>query len=239
MTAPAARSRSATNESRGALAPTRASEPAVVSMRSAVAMLSLISTGMPCSGPRGPLALRSASSASAIATASGLTSMTERSVGPAVDRLDAREVRLGQRAGGVRAGAHRRLELGDRRLLELERRGPGGRRLGGVAYRGRHGPPRGDGQAARHPGVQQLPPAHPAAAASALLLGLRHGDTSWTAQCNPEGMRAILHAPPEPSGRCYTPARNIAARTSHDRCDTEANAEHRGPTSGRGDRSLP
>src|SRR5450631_248267 len=59
MTAPAARSFCATKESFSGLDPTRASEPAVVIMRSAVSMLSLISTGIPCSGPRGPLALRS------------------------------------------------------------------------------------------------------------------------------------------------------------------------------------
>src|SRR5215472_3775963 len=59
ITAPAARSLCATNESFGAFAPTKAREPAVVIMRSAVAMLSLISTGIPCSGPRGPFALRS------------------------------------------------------------------------------------------------------------------------------------------------------------------------------------
>ena len=52
ITAPAARSRSATNESRAAMLSASASEPAVVCIRSAVSMLSLISTGMPCSGPR-------------------------------------------------------------------------------------------------------------------------------------------------------------------------------------------
>ena len=51
-------------------------------MPSAVSMLSLISTGMPCSGPRGPLALRSWSSASAIEYASGLSSMTAFTAGP-------------------------------------------------------------------------------------------------------------------------------------------------------------
>src|ERR687885_739137 len=51
-TAPAARSRSTMNASRGTVAPTRASEPAVVIILSPVAMLSLTSTGMPCSGPR-------------------------------------------------------------------------------------------------------------------------------------------------------------------------------------------
>src|ERR1035438_9474861 len=51
-------------------------------MRSAVSMLSLISTGTPCNGPRGPFALRSRSSASAIDNASGLSSITEFTFGP-------------------------------------------------------------------------------------------------------------------------------------------------------------
>ena len=37
---------------------------------------------MPCSGPRAPFARRSASSASAMASASGFVSSTLRSVGP-------------------------------------------------------------------------------------------------------------------------------------------------------------
>src|SRR5579871_2501562 len=61
MTAPAARKRCTTKESFGGFEPTSASDPAVVIMPSAVSMLSLISSGIPCSGPRGPLALRSAS----------------------------------------------------------------------------------------------------------------------------------------------------------------------------------
>src|SRR5262249_53879552 len=66
ITAPAARRRATRNASACAFAPSSASDPAVVCMRSDVAMLSLINTGMPCSGPRGPLLLRSASSPSAI-----------------------------------------------------------------------------------------------------------------------------------------------------------------------------
>src|SRR5262249_39405975 len=54
MTAPASRNRFTTNASRCAVKPSRASEPAVVAIRSAVAMLSLIKTGIPCRGPRGP-----------------------------------------------------------------------------------------------------------------------------------------------------------------------------------------
>ena len=62
ITAPAARSRAATHESRAAMLSASASDPAVVCIRSAVSMLSLISTGMPCSGPRTLPAFRSASS---------------------------------------------------------------------------------------------------------------------------------------------------------------------------------
>jgi len=66
----------------GGLAPSSASDPAVVAMRSAVAMLSFTSTGIPCSGPRGPFALRSESSCSAVVSASGFVSMIECSAGP-------------------------------------------------------------------------------------------------------------------------------------------------------------
>src|SRR5213080_5457199 len=52
ITAPAARKRCTTVESAGTLLPSRASDPAVVCMRSAVAMLSLTITGIPWSGPR-------------------------------------------------------------------------------------------------------------------------------------------------------------------------------------------
>ena len=51
-------------------------------MRSAVSMLSLIRTGIPCSGPRTCFPPRSLSSASAMARASGLTSITLLIVGP-------------------------------------------------------------------------------------------------------------------------------------------------------------
>src|SRR3989440_5998720 len=81
-TAPPARSRSTRNASRGGDTPTSASEPAVLCIRSRVATLSFTRIGMPCNGPRGPLALRSASSAAACASASGFVSSTERSPGP-------------------------------------------------------------------------------------------------------------------------------------------------------------
>ena len=46
-TAPASRNRWATNESRSGIDPARASEPAVVVIRSAVSRLSLMRIGMP------------------------------------------------------------------------------------------------------------------------------------------------------------------------------------------------
>ena len=82
ITQPAARNFSTMKASRCGLMPTMASEPAVVCILSAVAILSLIRIGMPCIGPRGPFVLRSLSSASAIASASGLSSMTELMRGP-------------------------------------------------------------------------------------------------------------------------------------------------------------
>ena len=122
MTAPASRSRATTNASFGGLTPASASEPAVVIMRSAVAMLSLSRTGMPCSGPRTRPLLRSASRRSAIASASGLISMTLCSAGPgAIDRVDAGEVLLDQRARRLLPGLHPLLQVGDRRLFEVER----------------------------------------------------------------------------------------------------------------------
>ena len=54
ITAPASRRRSTTNASRAATEPSSASDPAVVVIRSAVSMLSLMTTGMPCSGHAGP-----------------------------------------------------------------------------------------------------------------------------------------------------------------------------------------
>src|SRR5207302_6859955 len=82
MTAPAARSLAATVASWSGAVPTKANEPAVVCIRSAVSMLSLSKTAFPCIGPRGPRALRSASRAPAIASASGLISRIELTRGP-------------------------------------------------------------------------------------------------------------------------------------------------------------
>ena len=123
ITAPAARRRSTTNASRAAIDPSSASDPAVVIIRSAVSMLSLIRMGMPCSGPRGPLALRSASSASAIAPASGLTLDDRAQRRPrAIDRSDPRQIQIDQPPRCVAAALHPLLKLLDGDLVELERR---------------------------------------------------------------------------------------------------------------------
>ncbi len=123
MTAPACRRRCTMKASLGGVMPASASEPAVVIMRSAVAMLSLSRTGMPCSGPRGPRLLRSASRLSAMASASGLSSMTLCERWPAaVDRLDAGRIFLDQRSRGVLTGLHALLQIGDRCLFEFRRR---------------------------------------------------------------------------------------------------------------------
>ena len=81
-TAPASRRRVTMNASRGDATPASAREPAEVFMRSPVAMLSLMTTGMPWSGPRTRPALRSVSICVAIASASGFTSMMLRNCGP-------------------------------------------------------------------------------------------------------------------------------------------------------------
>jgi hypothetical protein len=82
MTAPAERRRSTTNASCFARTPFSASDPAVVAIRSPVAMLSFTRIGIPCSGPRTLPARRSLSRASAMASASGFTTMTELTFGP-------------------------------------------------------------------------------------------------------------------------------------------------------------
>ena len=87
ITTPAFRSRRTMPASRVADTSASANEPALVRMRSAVAMLSLSSTGMPCSGPRTVPAARSASRAAAIASASGFASSTELMHGPARSML--------------------------------------------------------------------------------------------------------------------------------------------------------
>ena len=74
ITAPAARSRETRKASPGS-ALSRAGEPAVVGMP-ATCTLSLTSTGMPSSGPRGAPAARAASLAAASAAAAGFTVMT-------------------------------------------------------------------------------------------------------------------------------------------------------------------
>lgn len=82
ITAPASRSRFTTCASRNAIDSASASEPAVVRIRSAVSMLSLITIGIPCIGPRVRPALRSRSSISAVASASGFNSIIALIAGP-------------------------------------------------------------------------------------------------------------------------------------------------------------
>src|SRR5436190_4369391 len=84
ITAPASRSFATINASRGATDPKSASDPAVVIIRSCVSILSLIKTGTPCSGPRGPFALRSSSIFRASLSASALISITALRLGPAL-----------------------------------------------------------------------------------------------------------------------------------------------------------
>ena len=79
--APASRRRATIGASRRTLLPTSAREPAVVSIRSSVAMLSFTITGMPWSGPRRWWPRRCMSSQRAIFTASGLVSITAPSNG--------------------------------------------------------------------------------------------------------------------------------------------------------------
>ena len=101
-------------------APARAIPPSSAVL-SALPMFALSSTGIPCSGPRTLPALRSASSASAIVSASGFVSITARSSGPRrLSRLDPREIELGDAAGRVAARLHRALQLVDGDLVELE-----------------------------------------------------------------------------------------------------------------------
>ena len=81
ITAPAARSRSTMGASAGTRLLTSASDPAVVCIVSAVAMLSLSRIGMPCSGPRMCPERRSLSRLAAVAPASGLIWITAPSRG--------------------------------------------------------------------------------------------------------------------------------------------------------------
>ena len=87
---PASRNRFVTWASRATPESIKASDPAVVCMRSAVSMLSFSNMGSPCSGPRVLPAPRSASRASAISRASGLISITELSAGPALSNASIR-----------------------------------------------------------------------------------------------------------------------------------------------------
>ena len=115
---PAARSFSATVASCGAGWPTRASEPAVVCMRSPVSMLSLSSTGMPSSGAGlarclGTLRVALARDLQGI----GVDLEDGIDAGSGLVELgDARDVGTRQLFGRHRAVAHALLLRGDRRI---------------------------------------------------------------------------------------------------------------------------
>ena len=106
-----------------AIDPSSASEPAVVIIRSAVSMLSLIRTGMPCSGPRGPLRLALGVERVGDRPRLGidLDDRAQRRTG-AIDLLDPLEVELDELPRRVPARLHPLLQLLDRHLVELERR---------------------------------------------------------------------------------------------------------------------
>ena len=81
-TAPALRNCTTIKASFEALLPANANDPAVVIILSPVLILSFIKTGIPCMGPLNLPAFLSASIFSAIARASGFTSITLFSPGP-------------------------------------------------------------------------------------------------------------------------------------------------------------
>src|SRR5216684_791993 len=115
-TAPASRSFRATPESCAGREPTSASDPAVVCMRSAVSMLSLISTGIPCIGPRGPFDWRSFQRCrNGESSGIHLNHAVQRRAS-LVDFIDSFEIRLSQGAAGQFPGLHSRLKVRDRDL---------------------------------------------------------------------------------------------------------------------------
>ena len=92
-------------------------------------MLSLSSTGMPCSGPRTFPALRSASSASASAIAAGVDLDDRIQRGPASSIAgDAIEIGLRERTRRQRAGGHAIARLGGAELDDVDSGWGGGRR---------------------------------------------------------------------------------------------------------------
>ena len=94
-TAPAARSLATTSASARARCSASASEPALVAIASAVSMFALSSTGTPCSGPSAPPLGAARRAARAIASASGLISMTAAEHRPrVVERRDPAQIGL-------------------------------------------------------------------------------------------------------------------------------------------------
>src|SRR5579871_3229657 len=102
--------------SAGAYQPSSASEPAVVIMGSEVSMLSLMSTGTPCSAPR----TRARSSACAISKAwIGLDDRGKLG-SPAIQGLDPLKIVRGELRRAQAPGLHGRDHSTDAELVERE-----------------------------------------------------------------------------------------------------------------------
>ena len=112
MTAPAARNRATILASRGTRLPTSAREPAVVSIASLVAMLSLTRTGMPWSGPRTRPARRSPVTPSGDRQRVGVR--FDHGMEEGIDPFDPPEVGRRQLGAAQPARRHKRLERWDR-----------------------------------------------------------------------------------------------------------------------------
>src|ERR1044072_967373 len=83
-------------------------------------MLSLISTGTPCRGPRTRPAFLSLSRSDAIESASGFSSITELTAGPCLSISSMRSMYFRVRDWAVLSGRHAGLQLADGRFVELE-----------------------------------------------------------------------------------------------------------------------
>ena len=123
ITTPAARRRSTTKASRGAGAPTSASDPAVVSILSPVSMLSLISTGNAVERAawalRLPLGVERVGDRERVRI--GFDDRPQSWAG-GVDLRDPLKIELHEPARGIAAGRHSLLELRNRHLVQLELR---------------------------------------------------------------------------------------------------------------------
>ena len=196
----------------GGTEPSSASEPAVVVIRSAVSMLSFSAIGMPCSGPRTLPALRSASSWSAIASASGL-SLDERAQlrARAVQGLDAGQVALGDRAGGEPSRSHRLLEVVDGRLVKFERLvagGGAGGRGGGAGRRVRRCGRPAAGVGRGEPGCFRGPP-YRGTGVAACADDARSSMVEATGTCAAGSDRATTRRGSSPKGQLHPLYRSL------------------------------